>query len=655
MLGAGLAASVGFSAFAAALPKDGIPANLSNKLRADLLSVVANAEPGELIPVSIVMKDRATPEDLAFSGLIADKNARRRAVMDVLKGVARRSQAGVLSTLIEGQGRGEVGREYIHALWITNVIGARVTPGMALKLAAREDVDYLNWDRALPLEDVLPYEVSENQAQPLAVECGVDRMSAPRVWNELGITGRNAVIAVIDTGCCIDHPDLRNQIWTNPGEIANNDIDDDGNGYVDDVHGWSFDGNGSSENISDTFGHGTHVSGTVGGDGANGTQTGMAPDVQIMTTKFWNSFSGELSVWLCHQYALENGAHATTASLGWPHSVNPDRRTWREVVENSIQSGVIVIYAAGNEGCGNPPDNVRTPGDVPDVITVGATDCNDRIASFSSCGPVTWQNIDPWRDCPHPPGCIKPTISAPGVDTTSCRHSPCNGYTNLSGTSMATPHVAGAVALILEAAPGLAHFEVKAILEQTAVDLGSPGNDNTFGYGRVDAYEAVVAAGGSEPQPGACCFDDGSCADLLLLECVNAGGNWNFGTECGTHSCPQPGACCVDDARCEIVLERDCNGSFAGEGTTCRGQCPCDKVKKFRAVCKDNRDIKVVVKFRDNSFDGQTITVMIDAQSFNLGVLDGKAKLFAGPFSGGNHTVALTQPACGLTTTVTCP
>jgi len=162
-----------------------------------------------------------------------------------------------------------------------------------------------------------------------------------------------------------------------------------------------------------------------------------------------------------------------------------------------MAAGVVTIYAAGNEGCGTTVDNVRTPGDVPDMITVGATDCSDNKASFSSCGPVEWEFVPPYNDWPYPPGKIKPTIAAPGLNTTS--HNLCSGYTQYSGTSMATPHVAGAVALMLEADPDLDHFGVKQILMDTAVDLGSNGMDNQFGAGRVDAYTAVLTAGGITP------------------------------------------------------------------------------------------------------------------------------------------------------------
>jgi hypothetical protein len=158
--------------------------------------------------------------------------------------------------------------------------------------------------------------------------------------------------------------------------------------------------------------------------------------------------------------------------------------------------GTAMVIAAGNEGSGNEPDNVRTPGDVPRVITVGAVNCSDEAAGFSSRGPVTWEDVPPWNDHPYPPGLIKPDVAGPGVDTRS--HNKCSGYSYKSGTSMATPHVAGAVALMLSANPGLTHDDLKLLLEDTAVELGDPGKDNVYGSGRVDAYEAVLQSATSD-------------------------------------------------------------------------------------------------------------------------------------------------------------
>ena len=155
-----------------------------------------------------------------------------------------------------------------------------------------------------------------------------------------------------------------------------------------------------------------------------------------------------------------------------------------------------LVYAAGNLGSFGsfpPPQNVTTPGDVPDLITVGATSCQDDIASFSGRGPVTWEFVAPFFDHPFPPGLMKPNVVAPGSGTLSTSFN-CSGYTFMSGTSMATPHVAGAIALMLEANPNLSPMEIRDILEATAIDLGDAGYDNVYGAGRIDVVAAVEAA-----------------------------------------------------------------------------------------------------------------------------------------------------------------
>ena len=458
------------------------------KLRDTLPSVLRQAQPESLISVTIVMREQASREQIANIAAMGNKAQQRRAIEQLLKPLATASQADLLARLNQASAAGQA--EHIRPLWIHNVIGVRATPQVIAQIADRPDVAYVHYDQPRGLE-VFPFMPAEGGTIN-EVECGVALMNAPRVWSELGFTGRGVVVGIIDTGACITHPDLANQIWTNPGEIAGNGIDDDNNGFIDDIHGWNFESN--NNNISDSNSHGTHTSGTVVGDGTNGTQTGMAPDAELMILKFFNSFSGEQSVWDSIQYGVDNGADVLTASLGWPHSTNPDRPTWRAISENAMAAGVVVVFAAGNEGnCCPPTDSVRTPGDVPDMITVGATDCSDSIASFSSRGPITWQNIPPYNDFPYPPGKIKPTISAPGVNTKSTFFD-CSGYTLLSGTSMATPHIAGAIALMLEANPDLDQFSTKDILQATAVDLGAPGEDNDYGAGRVDAYEAVLAS-----------------------------------------------------------------------------------------------------------------------------------------------------------------
>lgn len=475
-----------------------------NKLRADLPNVLDSVGASVKVPITIVMTEQVPRDVIASMAKLDDRDERRELVTDTLRQVAEATQGELLAYLDEQQSRGTVG-ERIRTLWLTNVIGVDATADVVREIAARADVAYVNHN---PKRDVFLEAKPEAKPAPKAggprgsTTCGVDLVRAPEVWADFSITGDGVVVSVIDTGVCYNHSDLQNQMWVNPGEDLDNDgvlfdpddvngIDDDGNGFVDDFHGWDHDNNDNDP--MDQNGHGTHVAGTVAGDGSGGQQTGVAPGAKIMANRVGTSFSDEMDVWQAMQYAADNSADVISMSLGWPHSVAPDRATWRANCDNTIAAGTIMSIAAGNEGsCCRPFDAVRCPGSVPSVITVGAVDCGDTIASFSSRGPVTWQDIAPYNDFPYPPGLTKPTISGPGVSTTSA--AVCSGYTDLSGTSMATPHNSGVIALMLEANPALTEDLVELILGQTAVDLGPAGQDEDYGFGRIDAYEAVTIA-----------------------------------------------------------------------------------------------------------------------------------------------------------------
>ncbi|RMF72764.1 MAG: hypothetical protein D6738_10410, partial [Acidobacteria bacterium] len=381
----------------------------SPKLRGELARVVAEAGPDELIPVSIVLADQLEgPRLRAVGGNLADRDRKRAVRIRALKEHAQRTQAGLLAQLRAAESRGAARR--IRALWIGNIVAAELTRTEIERVAARPEVDHVNWepprpvflDRAMSIDLPSPALDSGGPFTDAEVECGVSLMRAPKVWNELGDTGEGAVIAVIDSGVCWYHPDIENQIWVNPGEDLDGDgvvmdpddengIDDDGNGYVDDLIGWDIDNNDNDPNDNDS--HGSHVAGTIAGDGTGGFQAGMAPDAKIMVLRVGLTTADEPDVWEAMQYAAENGADSISMSLGWQHGWDPDRPTWRTNCENTIDLGTAMVIAAGNEGSGNEPDNVRTPGDVPRVITVGAVDCSDVAASFSSRGPVTWQDV----------------------------------------------------------------------------------------------------------------------------------------------------------------------------------------------------------------------------------------------------------------------
>jgi subtilisin family serine protease len=363
-----------------------------------------------------------------------------------------------------------------------------------------------------------PPPVSPAEALPPAAAAadtgwGVLKVGAPAAWQK-GYRGQGVIVAVLDTGIDFTHPDLQNRIWTNPGEIPGNLVDDDGNGYVDDVHGYNFAD--TLSNPMDDHGHGTKVAGVICGDGTADTLTGVAPEATVMAVKVlaYDGDAQQADVWEGIQYAIDNGAKVMNLSIGWKQSAEPDRAMWRMACDNALAAGVVMVAASGNErDDGIPaPDNIRTPGDVPGpmtlptpsgVVTSGGTDSDDWVAYYSSYGPVEWADVPPWFDHPYPPGLIKPDVVAPGlfINTTAWAGDPdfTGYYTGPSqhGTSMATPHVAGAVALLLSAKPWLTPFEVDSLLEATALDIFAAGKDNDSGSGRVQAdslLEAVASA-----------------------------------------------------------------------------------------------------------------------------------------------------------------
>jgi subtilisin len=282
---------------------------------------------------------------------------------------------------------------------------------------------------------------------------GADLVKAPEAWAK-GYTGKGVVVAVVDCGVDRNHDDLKDNIWTNSKEIAGNGIDDDGNGYVDDVNGWNFDGN--NNNTLDVAGHGTHVSGTIAGEKNDFGVTGIAYDAKIMPVKVLND-SGSGSYDAIAQgirYATDNGANVINLSLGgdYPNSA------LESALKYASSKGAIVVMAAGNDSGFQPGYPARYADKT--GIAVGAVDKNNNLASFSNLAgfnPLTY-------------------VTAPGVDVYSTL--PGNKYANYSGTSMATPHVAGVVALMLSANPNLTDAQVRQILADTSANSTQAVNSN---------------------------------------------------------------------------------------------------------------------------------------------------------------------------------
>jgi len=285
---------------------------------------------------------------------------------------------------------------------------------------------------------------------------GNDMVNAPEAWAR-GYTGQGVTVAVIDSGVDISHQDLSNNIWGNTGEIAGNGIDDDGNGYTDDVYGWNFGIGQNNNNVlpgtsSSGQGHGTHVAGTIAAANNGIGMTGVAYNSRIMAIRMGDvdsqgRFTNGGNLAQAIRYAVDNGARVINMSLGWS-----DSTALRDALAYAASRNVITVSAAGNSSLSSPgtPAYYATQYG----LSVGAVDSSRTIASFSNRAGTD-------SSMQH--------VMAPGVNVYSTV--PGNGYASYSGTSMAAPHVAGVVALMLGANPNLTHAQVRSILTSSAVRL----------------------------------------------------------------------------------------------------------------------------------------------------------------------------------------
>ncbi|MCS5636935.1 MAG: S8 family serine peptidase, partial [Myxococcota bacterium] len=358
---------------------------------------------------------------------------------------------------------------------------------------------------------------------------GLHRVRAPEAWGRA--RGEGVVVAVVDSGLDYEHPDIAENVWINPGEDVDgngrvdpgdwNGIDDDGNGFIDDLRGFDFansvDGDldgfydgpldvGDPDPFDD-LGHGTHVAGTIAAVANNGIGiAGVAPGARIMALKGFSA-EGEgrdSDLWRAVLYAADNGARVINNS--WSCSplcpVNP---LAEEIVRTVHAMGVVIVTSAGNrkvDVVSNSPENMRQ------VITVASSGEDDRPSQ-------TFTNFGWLVDLAAPGGgptdrnvyvARRNILSLrSSADEGSAPFAVGQGYMRSAGTSMAAPHVAGAAAILLSAYPGAGYETVRRLLRQGAADLGPPGHDFDMGAGRLD----VVGALESFPLPAMTAALDG--------------------------------------------------------------------------------------------------------------------------------------------------
>jgi len=452
----------------------------------------------------VVLRDQA---DLAPARRLRTRIARGRFVHDRLVETARRSQASLRSWLDR---RGIAHRDF----FIVNALLIRGDRQLVEELARRPDVARIEGNPRIRVDLPEPNSLASiaSAGSAAGVEWNIQRTRAPELWAR-GITGQGITVGSQDTGVDWTHPAIKNQYRGWDGTTAHHDFN-----WHDAIHANGGFCGEDSPVPCDAHGHGTHTVGTIVGDDGLGNQIGMAPGARwIACRNMDGSGYGSPATYLeCFEFFL-----APYPVDGSPGDGNPDlapditNNSWTCPPEEGCSwatlgaaisaqraAGILTVAAAGNSGpgCGTIDE---PPALYPATFTVGATNELDGLALFSSRGPATANEAAP--------DLIKPDIVAPGVDVRSAV--PGGAYALMSGTSMASPNVAGGTALLWSAFPFLRGHPVTTVqlLEATATRLGTivencggdyvNGPNNSWGYGLLDLESAYLAARRRQEQP----------------------------------------------------------------------------------------------------------------------------------------------------------
>lgn len=517
--------------------QDGI---LKNKISLQIKDKFNSGE--ELVPVMVKLKEQANVEEVSkntIHSLIARKLNRheielaaREAVIGALENTANTTQKDLLVYLGEEKSKGTV--EEYDTFYIVNMAYVKATKEIIDKIALMDEVEYVYYDEKVYLFDesvneeqiVEAFEESqeifkgieivgadENEgiqenngkieiikndnivnvqaASPSDIEWNIKQINADDVWNTYGIDGTGVVVGMIDSGVTWDHPALKNKYRgynTSTGSVNHSAS------WYDAYAGRTTPYDESSSP------HGTHVMGTILGQESTGRNAiGVAPGAKFIAAKGLGPNGGSSSNLInAGQWMLKPGGSAANApdvinnSWGGGSEVND---WFRGVVRAWRAAGIVPVFAAGNYNYPGdaPAGSIACPANYPESFAVAATDINNRRGSFSYKGPSSYDR-----------NLIKPEISAPGVNV---RSSVPRGYEGgWSGTSMAAPHITGVIALMVQANPNLTVSQIETIIKDTAIPLTDnsyPSSPNMgYGYGLVNAFSAVGAAGGGQvPDP----------------------------------------------------------------------------------------------------------------------------------------------------------
>ncbi len=444
----------------------------SGTIDQELAVKMENAAPGEKLKTLIFLSEQINLIELKqeMDFITSTRAQRHSSVIAELQQIATESQPDLLGYLSERQSEGAIGE--FQSFWICNMIVAELPVSEIQTIAGRSDVDEIFSDFKGDL--IKPVEIIKSDPPVInSVEIGVRAIKADSMW-ALGYTGQGRLVCNIDTGVDGNHSAL-NQRWRGA------------NGYPA-SESWFDSANPSNNFPHDEQGHGTHTMGTICGRSTAGSDTiGVAIDAQWIAARAVDVSGGNIAA--SFQWAADPDGDPNTIddvpdaiSNSWG-SIGNCPPNFYTLIDNCEAAGAAVIFAAGNEGPGGqslriPANRITTPYNCFSIGAVNGANGNYPIASFSSRGPSQCDGQT-----------IKPEISAPGVNVRSSI--PGGSYAYMSGTSMACPHAAGAFALLRQVSPNATVDTIKWAMMQTATDLGSFGEDNTYGWGMLNVRAAM--------------------------------------------------------------------------------------------------------------------------------------------------------------------
>jgi subtilisin family serine protease len=463
----------------------GGPSARAGTIDPGLRQVLSSTPDDEVVSALVFLKDRVDLEalDAQLRADRVNRSARHETVVRALQDRAAVTQTALRAHLAALRQAGRI--ESFKSFWLVNAFRVDAPPAELRQLAQHPDVEtiYLNY----PIEPITPVHVAESALPSRGPEPGLVAINAPDVW-DLGITGAGVLVATVDSGVDGNHPALADR-WAGVADPR----------YADHPEWAWHDALFNTAFPQDLYGHGTHTMGTVCG-GSPGDQVGVAPGALWISACNLAASDGQFvdNSICCLQWIVDPDGDPSTFwdvpvvcsnSWGLPQSDQTDRcdqLSW-SFIDACEAAGVVMVFSAGNDGELGPGIPANRASDAYNTCAIGAVDANTPgwpIAFFSARGPTYCT--------PAGDPAIKPEVVAPGVHVRSSI--PGGEYLYADGTSMASPHVNGVVALMMEACPYLTVDEVKQILYDTAVDLGDPGEDNDYGWGMIDALAAVNMA-----------------------------------------------------------------------------------------------------------------------------------------------------------------